>query len=399
MAVDQRADEPLRLGDLVVRRRRIGDRHLQQLAGGVDDRQLAAGAVRRIDAEHDMAAHRRLQQQAAQIGGEDADRVLLRPLRQLRAHLALDRRRDEPLVRVLDDGGQHVPNRRRDALAERMAEDMVMDARCRNVQPDAQHLLALAAVDRERAVRRQLAQRLLIVVVHLVHRFRSRLPDLGADDALLRGELARPGADAGVVGDALGDDVHRALERFLRRLRAGLARDVLARLGERLALARLREQPVGQRLQPPLPRDGSARLALLPVRPVQILDLLQLGRGGDRLRQLRRQLALLADQPQHLALAVLQIAPVGQLLLDAAQLVLVELAGHFLAVARDERNRIALVQQRHRRLDLAERQAQLLGDAAHDPPCSSAACAAVRSPSASFTPACCSAMPIPPVQK
>ena len=61
--------------------------------------------------------------------------------------------------------------------------------------------------------------------------------------------------------------------------------------------------------------------------------------------QLVRQLALLVDQPDDLALAILQIAQILQLLFDRPQLVLIQLAGHFLTVAGDKRNRIAFIQQ------------------------------------------------------
>jgi hypothetical protein len=65
----------------------------------------------------------------------------------------------------------------------------------------------------------------------------------------------------------------------------------------------------------------------------------------------------------YLGAARLQIAqilePVGQL----AQLILVQAASDFLAVARNKRNRIALVQQRDCALDLGSAQIQLAREA------------------------------------
>ncbi len=49
---------------------------------------------------------------------------------------------------------------------------------------------------------------------------------------------------------------------------------------------------------------------------------------------------------------LLEFAQIAQPLFQRAQLRVVERAGDFLAVARDERHRGAAVEQRHRRLDL-----------------------------------------------
>ena len=57
---------------------------------------------------------------------------------------------------------------------------------------------------------------------------------------------------------------------------------------------------------------------------------------------------------------VLELAQIAQPLLQRAQLRVVERAGDFLAVARDERHRGAAVEQRHRRLDLLLPNAKLL---------------------------------------
>ena len=91
-----------RLGCVVLRRMRVDRHRVQQLAGGIDRRHLAAGAKAGIDAHHRPLAQRRLEQQVAQVRREDRDGVVVAELAQLAAHLALDRRAQQPLVAVLD---------------------------------------------------------------------------------------------------------------------------------------------------------------------------------------------------------------------------------------------------------------------------------------------------------
>ena len=64
------------------------------------------------------------------------------------------------------------------------------------------------------------------------------------------------------------------------------------------------------------------------------------------------ELALLADRIEDGGAALFEFAQIVQALFQRAQLRVVERAGGFLAVSRDERNRRAAVEQRHRRLDL-----------------------------------------------
>jgi hypothetical protein len=76
--------------------------------------------------------------------------------------------------------------------------------------------------------------------------------------------------------------------------------------------------------------------------------------------------ALLADGIEHRCAAFLEFAQVVQTLLQRAQLRIVERAGDFLAVARNERNGGAAVEQRHRRLDLLFANAEFFGNLSVD---------------------------------
>ena len=65
----------------------------------------------------------------------------------------------------------------------------------------------------------------------------------------------------------------------------------------------------------------------------------------DRRRELGRQLALLLDALEDRRAALLELAQIGQPLLERAQLGVVEPAGGFLAVARDEGHGGLVVEQ------------------------------------------------------
>ena len=72
-----------RLLRLVIRQGEVAHAGFQHLAVFIDNRQLAARAEARIDAQRDLAANRRLHQKLVQVVAEDADRALVRLVRQL----------------------------------------------------------------------------------------------------------------------------------------------------------------------------------------------------------------------------------------------------------------------------------------------------------------------------
>jgi hypothetical protein len=124
----------------------------------------------------------------------------------------------------------------------------------------------------------------------------------------------------------------------------------------------LSQDKLGQRLQSPLPGDGGPGAPLGFVGQVEVLHLLQ-HHGCPYLGlQLWRQFALLGDALQHRLLALLQVAQVFQTGLDSPELLLVQPAGDLLAVAGDEGQRVARVEQLDRSSDLFGAHAQVGGD-------------------------------------
>ncbi|MOA31274.1 hypothetical protein D3C78_1524230 [compost metagenome] len=87
----------------------------------------------------------------------------------------------------------------------------------------------------------------------------------------------------------------------------------------------------------------------------------------DTRSQLVSQLPLLVDKPNNLSLTFFKIAHVLKLLFNGAQIVLIELSGHFLPVTSDERNRIPFIQQSNRCLHLRYWNRQRGGDSFNNP--------------------------------
>ncbi len=212
-------------------------------------------------------------------------------------------------------------------------------------------------------MRRQLGERLAEIEIIL------ELLALGFLAGAHRGghQAARPHLFAqapdqvGVFGEAFDQNGARALERGrgIGHLLVGI--DERRGRGLRIVL-RLRQQQIGQRLQPRLPGDFGLGAALRLERKIDVLET-PLAVGSHDCRFERGvQLALLADGIENRGATLFQLAQVIQTLLQRSKLRIVERAGNFLAVTRNERNGGAAVEQRHRRLDLLFANAQFFGN-------------------------------------
>ena len=221
-------------------------------------------------------------------------------------------------------------------------------------QPDVEHLLAPAAEDRQRAVRGNGVDGLGIVEIVGVL-FRGVVPAFahpGFDHAVLLHVLAQGLQQAGVLGEALHQDLPRAVERGLGVGDPGvvalLGGERLAQIAGRLLVRiqhRVRQQGVRQRLQPRLQRDLRLGAALRLVRQVEVFQMRLVLGERDRLEELGRHLVLLGDRLDDRRAAFLQLAQVAQPVLQHAQLGVVQSPRRLLAVARDEGHRRPLVQQ------------------------------------------------------
>ncbi len=165
-----------------------------------------------------------------------------------------------------------------------------------------------------------------------------------------------------MLGHLLHQDVAGTLEGGLDV--GHLGTEIGGRLG--LRVPAVRQQAGGQGLEAVLARDLALGAALGLEGQVEILELGLGGGGGDPGGKLGRQLALGLDRFADGLAPGIELAQVGQPLLELAQLGIVQAAGRLLAVAGDERHRRALVQERYRRAHLLGPGADLLGDDADD---------------------------------
>ena len=148
----------------------------------------------------------------------------------------------------------------------------------------------------------------------------------------------------GVLGPAFGEDVAHAVEHGRN------VRETAVRIHERGGLDRrhpdrIREQQVGERLDAGLAGDHRLGPALLLERQVEVFEFLLGRRGIDGGAQIGCQLALFGDALEHRRAAFFQFAQVAQAGFEFAQLDVIEVVGRFLAVARDEGNGGAAVEQ------------------------------------------------------
>ena len=274
----------------------------------------------------------------------------------------------EALVAVRD---RRVQDGREDALAARPAASQARHGGIRvDAHANAQLLLALAAVDRQHAVVGDLVRGLGEVVVGLVGALLVGVHGNGDDVGRVLGEGAQVGDVLGVLGHRLCHDVGCAGKRLLGRVEPGLrrlGRHEGRRGVERRSLGRdLHEDHVGERLEPRLARLLRARHALLAIGLVEVLDALHDRGGANLLLELGRELALRLDEQQDVRLALLEVAQVGEALVERAQGDVVHATRGLLAVARDEGDGVALVDELDGRLDGFRLEAELVGERGDD---------------------------------
>ncbi|SHU20072.1 Uncharacterised protein [Mycobacteroides abscessus subsp. abscessus] len=346
---------------------RVDGAGVDDLAGTVHHRDLHAGAEPGVEPECGARPRRRGQQQVLEVLGEHRDGVLLGALPQPDAGVDGGREHQLGAPGPADRGGQ--PRCRGAAGAhvdtERLRDHGLVQRLVAAVEVQRQCFFLLAAQHRQHAVGRHVLERLgvLEVVAELLRSraFRRFLrPRLGGQGAVGPELLAHRADQFGVFRDPLHQDVARPVER------GGDVGHLLTQElgGHVIGIERgVGEQPVRQGLQAGLASDLGLGAALGLVRQVDVFDpRLRLG-GQQRRLEVVGQLALFFDRGQHGVAALIQFAQVPEPLLQGAELTVVQAAGDFLAVPRDERHRRAFVQQPYRGVDLTFGDGQLFGQA------------------------------------
>ena len=208
---------------VVARLVRINGGDLQQFTRGIDDRDFAAGAYAGVDAKHGFGAGGRRQQQLVQIAAEYFNRLGFRRFAQLRQQLGADMRMRFAAPGPMADLGQPLVG----ATAAVFDAEMRGDHRdawmwhgggfdfLAQTQFDLQHAQALAAEQRERAMRGDGAYGLGIGIVVAEFFFLGRLLAFhhrGRNDALLPQARTQFGEEIGGLGKTLAKNLARAIE-------------------------------------------------------------------------------------------------------------------------------------------------------------------------------------------
>ena len=170
------------------------------------------------------------------------------------------------------------------------------------------------------------------------------LHDARTEDTVVPQTLTQATDQRGVLREALHQNLLGAIQRRLGIGHVLVGSDETGRLSLRLQ-RRVREQRIGQRLQPRFTRDLGLGTALLAIRQIKIFQAL-LAVGGQHIPLKRgAQLVLLGDRFEHDLTPLLQLTQIAQALFELTHLGVIEPAGGFLAVARDERHGRAAIQQ------------------------------------------------------
>ncbi len=331
----------------------------EELACLVDDSDLAAGAQSGVDAEYRERAGRRREKNVVEIVLEDLDGFRIGAAFQLEADLALDGRVEQALPGVLDG---EVELRRPVALcAQDVPAHEAEGALCFELDEEIEHVLPFAAADGEHAVRGDGLHRLRVLVVHLELFLRvDGVDGLAADDgAFIEHDLAQCFAQVGLFADPLRDDVARTFEGFVDGGDAEFGVDESGGEGvERIAGGLLFPEIFGEGFETLLARDGGLGAALGPVGQIEIFELGLVERGLDARFQLVGEFALFGDGGEDRLAAVDEVAEIGEVLFDRADLHFIEVAGGLFAVTRDEGDGAAVVEQLDDGGDAAHRQVQ-----------------------------------------
>jgi hypothetical protein len=216
----QRCQGLQRSRDVVPGLEGIDHRAFEELAGVVYHRDLAAGADARVDRQRGQHAGGRRKQQVLEILAEYFDRLFIRAVLQFEPHFGLDRRVEEPVVRIRDSLLQvrHPFPGRPDHLRAQPRQRLFF----LQLDLEGEHAFLCAAADREHPMRRDFAGGFAILRVHLELAFGvlDSFDGAAGDDSVGHHLAADRLAKRRVLADPLRDNVPGAFERFLFRSHA-----------------------------------------------------------------------------------------------------------------------------------------------------------------------------------
>ncbi len=341
-------------------------------AGGVDGRHLDAGADAGIEPEDGVVTSGRGQQQILEVGGEDLDGRRFRRLAQAHLQVQVEAREELDLPGPAHHLRQPVVGSAAAVFDAEAGGDARFAVGGRGLvfvddQLQRQHPFVLAAEERQGAVGGDLRNGLLVLEVVLeARRLGARFAQqAGAQDALSPEPFAQFTRQLGILGEALHEDLLGALQRGLG-VRHPLPGVHVTGSGGLWIERRVLQQGIGQRLQSGLAGDLRLGAPLGLVGEVEILQSRLGVRHQNGLLQFRGELLLPGDGLENGGAPLFQLAQVVKPLLQGTQLGIVQAAGDLLAVAGDEGNRGAVVQQLYGGFHLAGACTEFLGDTLFD---------------------------------
>ena len=362
---DEVLEVDLCLRPAVLRRVRVDDAVVEEVAVPVQDGDFAAGAEAGVERQHHLVQDGRLEQEAAQVPGEDVDGVPLGEFGQVATDLAFHAGQEQTFESVGGRGAEEVGVGV--AFERQLTERGLFQLGARDLQLDLERAFLVPPVDRQDPVWGDVGDGLGVVEVVAVFQ-PFAVGDLGLAGHDLAGLPDDPSdgvANGGEFADRLGEDVADAFEDGLGSLHALLGVDELERrggqVGQRLVAV---PDPHGERFQTSVAGVRSLGPLLRLERQVEVFETLRVVGPADRGGQLLGELALGLDGLEDGFLAFGQFAEPADAELNLADRHLVQVAGAFLPVPRDERDRVALVEQLNDALHLHAPNLQILRDPA-----------------------------------
>ena len=250
----------------------VDNRGVEHLARAVNNRNLAARAVARVESEHGFALNRRLHKELLKVQREHLYRVFVSGFRELRADFTLDRGEDKPCVSVLAGGSENIRAKRICTLVKRTVDNA---ERLFAVKVNAylQKALFFASVKRQNTVAGNLFNRLAVVVIIGV----NAVLLLVSGNRLYRTAVPENNAQAlanfRTVGQLLRNNVHRAVNRVLSRGDFLFLVNKLPGVINRVKALFLLDNFKRERFKSALLGYGSPRLSFWLVRTINILEL------------------------------------------------------------------------------------------------------------------------------
>ena len=220
-------------------------------------------------------------------------------------------------------------------------------------QLQGEHLLLLAAEQREDAVRRQFSQRLteLEIVGELGAGLHLAGTNSRTEIAARPHFLAQASHQRGVFGETFNEDRAGAFKSGAR-INYPLTRFDIPASHLLRALVGPREKELCQRLEARFARDLSLRPPFRPIGQIEILKPRLAVRRVDLLLERGVEFSLLTDAVEDRGATLVQLAEIPQPLLERTQLSVIELPGRLLPVAGNKGHGRSTVEQRDGGSDL-----------------------------------------------